>query len=101
MYGIFTNSRQIEKKFKQIEEYTTDEKRYCRIRDALTNFPKGNETTHKEISKKGKYWNFDLTYGDRVTYKVYDNKTVNGKSVVMIYFIGNHKDYETFLRNNG
>src|SRR6266568_411604 len=92
MYGIFTNSRQIEKKFKQIEEYTTDEKGYCRIRDALINSPKGNETTHKEISKKGKCWNFDLTYGDRVTYKVYDNKT--GKRLRELSLLNN---FQTLL----
>lgn len=96
MYQIKFASKSLYKKFEAIVKSLRDKKGYCELEDILTNYPKGNPQTHRKIEKKIDYWGYDLSWGDRVTYKVYDKERT-----VIVYFIGNHKDYETFLKRYG
>ena len=99
MYEIKFSSKRLRKKFEEIVNLLKDEKGYCELEYALQNYPKGNPTTHDKISRKLEYWAYKLSWGDRVTYKAYDD--IDNKKIVVVYFIGNHRDYETFLRKYG
>ncbi|MFA5933122.1 MAG: hypothetical protein WCV81_02535 [Microgenomates group bacterium] len=96
MYTITGKSGSIDRDFEKIINSITIVQAEELV-NILENFPKGNSTTHKSIKcvycDGKKLWQYDLTWGDRVIYKVIDK----GK-IVLIYYIGDHKGAETFRR---
>lgn len=98
MYNLRFLSNNVARKFAKAVEANRDETGYSKLLDTLTNKPKGDATTQKEIKKAKRFWVYDLSWGDRVVYSVYDAKKPNEQPIVIVNFVGKHKDYMTYLR---
>lgn len=93
MYQIIFASRRTKKKFDKIVKETKDPQEKSLVETAFKHYPKGKKSTHKFIGKVKDFWKYDLPQGERITYKVYDEK-----KCVVVYFIGSHDDYMKFLK---
>jgi len=98
MYQIAFSPKSLKKVFEAICKETKHEQGAKNVLGVFKNYPKGNATTHGIIEKKNIYWGYDLSRGNRITYKVYDREY--DQPTVIIYFIGNHNDYMRFLRTH-
>jgi hypothetical protein len=98
MYNLRFLSNNVARKFAKAVEDSRDETGYSKLLHVLKNTPKGDATKQKEIKKAKRFWVFDLSWGNRVVYSVYDPKRPNEQPIVIINFVGNHKDYMTYLR---
>ncbi len=92
-YQLLAHSGRIEKDLHKIIEIFTDEQR-TKIKQTLSQDPKGTSTTHWAIKKVRKdIWQLDLPRGYRIEYTVLDTE-----EIVLIRFIGTHDDAAVFLR---
>ncbi len=98
MYVIHAKSSKVEKSFNKLLSGLSDNVK-IRIVKTLCSSPKSSTSQSSvsgRIEKKGKFWQYYVTAGDRVIYSVIDKP----KRIVMVQFAGNHNDAGIFLRNN-
>lgn len=96
MYDVKGKSGSVDKEFiKIISSLTKEDSK--NVMEILENSPKGNPKLHKKIKQVTidgkKCWQYDLNWGDRIIYRVVDEK-----KEVLVYYIGDHKGAEIFRR---
>lgn len=96
MYDVKGKSGSVDKTFLEIINQLPNENSKL-VMDTLETSPKGNPKLHRKIKQVTidgkKLWQYDLSWGDRIIYKVIDQK-----KEVLVYYIGDHKGAEIFRR---
>lgn len=98
MYVIRAKSSRVEKAFDRLVNHLSD-KVQVNILKTLSSSPKTTTSYGSvtgRIQKKGKYWQYYVTGGDRIIYQVIEKPI----KTVFILFAGNHDEASIFLRNN-
>lgn len=98
MYVVHAKSSKVEKAFHKLIT-PLSEKVKSNIITTLSTSPKTTTSQSSvlgRIEKKGKFWQYYVSSGDRIIYDVIDKPT----KAVLILFAGNHNDAAIFLRNN-
>lgn len=98
MYVLRAKSSRVEKAFDKLISPLSEEVK-SRIITTLSTSPKTTTSQSSvlgRIEKKGKFWQYYVSSGDRIIYDVIDKPI----KVVLILFAGSHNDAAIFLRNN-
>jgi len=98
MYVIRAKSSKVEKAFDKLMSPLSKEVK-SKIITTLCTSPKtttSQSTIQGRIEKKGKFWQYYVTSGDRIIFDVIDKPA----KTVLILFAGNHNDAAIFLRDN-
>lgn len=93
MYEVKASSS-TRKKVKTVLASQSDEDTE-RCKEFLRNTPKNiHEKEIKKLKGRKKLWEYRFSDGSRLVYRVHDSPI----KVVLIYFAGDHKDTQTFIR---
>lgn len=98
MYVIRAKSSKVEKEFDKLISPLSKEVK-SKIITTLSSSPKTTTSQSSilgRIEKKGKFWQYYVTAGDRIIYDAIDKP----EKIVLVLFAGNHNDAAIFLRNN-
>lgn len=98
MYVLRAKSSRVEKAFDKLISPLSEEVK-SKIITTLSTSPKtttSQSSVSGRIEKKGKFWQYYVSSGDRIIYDAIDKPV----RVVLILFAGNHNDAAIFLRNN-
>ena len=98
MYAIRAKSSKVGKAFDKLISPLSEKVR-SKIITTLSTSPKtttSQSTITGRIEKKNKFWQYYVSWGDRIIYDVIDKPT----KTVLILFAGNHNDAKIFLRKN-
>ncbi|OGK20271.1 hypothetical protein A3C23_04935 [Candidatus Roizmanbacteria bacterium RIFCSPHIGHO2_02_FULL_37_13b] len=96
MYEIRFSGSKVKKKYKKLlKNLSVDVKK--KLREILENNPyplqSGGEVLNR-VEKKGPYYCYPITGGDRIIYDIYENP----KKTLMIVMAGNHDEELRFLK---
>lgn len=98
MYVLQAKSSRVEKAFDKLISPLSEEVK-SKILTTLSTSPKTTTSQSSvlgRIEKKGKFWQYYVSSGDRIIYDVIDKPV----KAVLILFAGSHNDAAIFLRNN-
>lgn len=98
MYALRAKSSRVEKAFEKLISPLSKEVK-SKIITTLSSSPKTTTSQSSilgRIEKKGKFWQYYVTSGDRIIYDVIDKPA----KTVLVLFAGKHNDAAIFLRNN-
>lgn len=98
MYVIRAKSSRVERAFSKLISPLSDEIK-SKILKTLSTSPKtttSQSSIKGKIEKKGKFWQYYVSGGDRIIYDVVDKPN----KIVLILFAGNHDEAAIFLRKN-
>lgn len=98
MYALRAKSSRVEKAFDKLISLLSKEVK-SKIITTLSISPKTTTSQSSilgRIEKKGKFWQYYVSSGDRFIYDVVDKPI----KTVLVLFAGNHNDAAIFLRNN-
>lgn len=99
MYQIYAKNRSVEKDFEKLLK-SLSEQQQTNMMTVLAHSPKATQASGavlNKIEKRGKYWQYFPTGGDRVIYDVIESKD---SQQVLILFAGNHDKAKIFLREH-
>ena len=98
MYDIITKSKQVEKDFDKLVKSLSVENQH-KLMTTLARNPKPTPSNNSELNKpekRGKFWQYEPTKGERVIYDVLERP-----KTVIIQFAGNHDKANLFKRTHG
>ena len=99
MYQIYAKNRSIEKDFEKLLKSLSQQQQTTML-TVLAASPKATQasgTVLNKIEKRGRYWQYFPTGGDRVIYDIIETKDTKQ---VFILFAGNHDAAKIFLREH-
>ncbi len=99
MYQIYAKNRSVEKDFEKLLTSLSEQQQITML-TVLSISPKATQASGSvlnKIEKRGRYWQYFPTGGDRVIYDVIE--TSENKQV-LILFAGNHDKAKIFLREH-
>jgi hypothetical protein len=97
MYQIYAKSRSVEKDFEKLLG-SLSKQQHINMMTVLATSPKATQASGavlNKIEKRGRYWQYFATGGDRVIFDVIETKDTKQ---VLILFAGNHDKAKIFLR---
>src|SRR4030042_7143078 len=97
MYKIFSKSTSVNKELDELlNSLSLNVRSKCLKRLATNPFIYGNkEDLHGKVEKKGKYYCYEITSGDRIYFDI-----IRQVNAVCILFAGNHDAAALWLRKN-
>lgn len=99
MFQIYAKNRSVEKDFEKLLKSLSEQQQTTML-TVLATSPKATQASGlvlNKIEKRGRYWQYFPTGGDRVIYDVIETKDTKQ---VLILFAGNHDQAKIFLREH-
>ncbi len=99
MYQIYAKNRSVEKDFEKLLK-SLSEQQQANMMTVLAASPKATQASGailNKIEKRGMYWQYFATGGNRVIYDVMETKD---NKQILILFAGNHDKAKIFLRKH-
>ncbi len=99
MYQIYAKNRSVEKDFEKLLR-SLSKQQQINMMTVLATSPKATHASGSvlnKIEKRGRYWQYFATGGDRVIFDVIETKDAKQ---VLILFAGNHDKAKIFLREH-
>ena|SRR5438128_805062 len=99
MYQIYAKNKSVEKDFDNLIKSLSEQQQKTMM-TVLATSPKSTQASGQvlnKIEKRGRYWQYFPSGGDRVIYDIIEDKTVKQ---VLVLFAGNHDAAKIFLRKN-